>query len=123
MLKFFPKTPSFTPLNLTSRIIFLNVFGLGLLVCGILYLDQFRQGLIDAKMQSLAMQGRIIAAALATATDPEIENTDKRIVIDPDQLIDLPRHMIYSKTSLTHFQLKLWLFISTLLKNQPFMRR
>ena len=97
MFKSFPKSQIFTPLNLTSRIIFLNVFGLGLLVCGILYLDQFRQGLIDAKMQSLTIQARIIAAALATATGQKNQQNEQKIIIDPDQLIDLPWNKKYIK--------------------------
>ena len=39
--------------SLTRRIIFLNVAGLLALVIGILYLSQFRAGLIDARVQSL----------------------------------------------------------------------
>ena len=35
------------------------------LVAGILYLNQFRAGLIDTRVQSLLVQGQIIAAAIA----------------------------------------------------------
>ncbi len=52
-----------TPARLTSRIVLLNIAGLIILVSGILYLNQFRQGLIDARVQSLLTQGQIIAAA------------------------------------------------------------
>ena len=54
-------TQSFS--SLTRRILFLNVAGLLALVVGILYLSQFRAGLIDARVQSLLVQGEIIAAA------------------------------------------------------------
>lgn len=59
--------------SLTRRIIVFNVVGLCLLVAGILYLNQFRQGLIDARKQSLMTQAQIIAGAIgetATAAPP-----------------------------------------------------
>ncbi|MFT3988657.1 sensor N-terminal transmembrane domain-containing protein [Aestuariivirga sp.] len=40
------------PQRLTSRIVLLNLLGLAILVAGILYFNQFRQGLIDARVQS-----------------------------------------------------------------------
>ena len=43
--------------SLSRRIIFLNVTGLLALVIGVLYLSQFRAGLIDARIQSLLVQG------------------------------------------------------------------
>ena len=45
----------------------LNLIGLAILVSGILYLNQFRAGLIDAKVQSLLTQGEIIARAIAAS--------------------------------------------------------
>ena len=55
--------------SLTRRILFLNLAGLGVLVVGILYLNTFRDGLIDARVESLMTQGEIIAGAIAaTAT-------------------------------------------------------
>ena len=53
--------------SLTRRIVFLNVAGLLALVIGILYLSQFRAGLIDARAQSLVVQGEIIASAIAAS--------------------------------------------------------
>ena len=53
--------------SLTRRIVFLNVAGLVALVVGILYLSQFRAGLIDARVQSLLVQGEIIAGAIAAS--------------------------------------------------------
>ena len=53
--------------SLTRRIVFLNVTGLLALVIGILYLSQFRAGLIEARVQSLVVQGEIIANAIATS--------------------------------------------------------
>jgi hypothetical protein len=54
----------FAPQRLVSRIVLLNLLGLVILVTGILYFNQFRQGLIDARVQSLTTQAQIIAAAI-----------------------------------------------------------
>jgi two-component system sensor histidine kinase ChvG len=53
--------------SLTRRIVFLNVAGLVALLIGILYLSQFRAGLIEARVQSLVVQGEIIAGAIAAS--------------------------------------------------------
>src|ERR1700761_3343124 len=53
--------------SLTRRIIVLNLVALAVLVTGILYLNQWRAGLIDARIQSLRVQGQIIAAAIAAS--------------------------------------------------------
>lgn len=73
-----------TPARLTSRIVFLNIAGLIILVSGILYFNQFRQGLIDARVQSLLTQGQIVAAAIASAASIDTDS----IVIDPDRLME-----------------------------------
>jgi len=69
--------------TLTRRIIAINLAGLIVLVVGILYLNQFRAGLIEARVQSLRVQGEIISAAIgASATvDSDV------IRIDPDRLL------------------------------------
>jgi two-component system sensor histidine kinase ChvG len=72
------------PARLTSRIALLNIVGLILLVGGILYFNQFRQGLIDARVESLMTQAHIIAGTLAGAATVDTGN----IVIDPDALAD-----------------------------------
>jgi two-component system, OmpR family, sensor histidine kinase ChvG len=71
--------------SLTRRIIFLNVTGLLALVSGILYLSQFRAGLIDARKESLLVQGEIIAGAIAASATVETDT----ITIDPERLLDL----------------------------------
>ena len=76
-------TQSFS--SLTRRILFLNVAGLLALVVGILYLSQFRAGLIDARVQSLLVQGEIIAGAIAASATVETN----AITIDPDRLLEL----------------------------------
>jgi two-component system, OmpR family, sensor histidine kinase ChvG len=72
--------------SLTRRIVSLNVAGLVALVIGVLYLSQFRAGLIDARIQSLLVQGEIIAGAIATSATVE---TDSSITIDPERLLEL----------------------------------
>jgi two-component system sensor histidine kinase ChvG len=71
--------------SLTRRIVSLNVAGLLALVVGILYLSQFRAGLIDARVQSLAVQGEIIAGAIAASATADTYGT----FIDPDKLLEL----------------------------------
>ena len=53
--------------SLTRRILFLNLAGLAVLLSGIMYLNQFRDGLIDARVESLMTQGQIIAGAIASS--------------------------------------------------------
>ncbi len=72
------------PARLTSRIVLLNIAGLLILVAGILYFNQFRQGLIDARVQSMMTQAHIIAAAIAGSANADAGS----IVIDPDVLIE-----------------------------------
>ncbi len=70
--------------SLTRRIVVLNMAGLLVLVVGILYLNQWRAGLIDARVQSLRVQGEIIAAAIAASA-----TVDSDIIsINPDRLLN-----------------------------------
>ncbi|MGU9980938.1 stimulus-sensing domain-containing protein [Phreatobacter sp. HK31-P] len=71
--------------SLTRRIVLLNLVGLVALVSGILWLSQFRAGLIESRQQSLLVQGEIIAGAIAAsaAVDGSV------IPIDPDKLFEL----------------------------------
>ncbi len=71
--------------SLTRRILFLNLAALGVLVVGILYLNQFRDGLIDARVESLMTQGEIIAGAIAASATVETDS----ISIDPEKLLEL----------------------------------
>jgi len=71
--------------SLTRRIVSLNIAGLLALVASILYLSQFRAGLIDARGQSLLVQAEIIAGAIAASATVQT-NT---ITIDPDRLLAL----------------------------------
>ncbi|UVK41418.1 sensor histidine kinase [Mesorhizobium sp. AR10] len=71
--------------SLTRRILFLNLAGLAVLVTGILYLQTFRDGLIDARVESLMTQGEIIAGAIAASATVETDS----ISIDPEKLLEL----------------------------------
>jgi two-component system sensor histidine kinase ChvG len=71
--------------SLTQRIIVLNLAGLLVLVVGILYLNQWRAGLIDARVQSLRVQGEIIAAAIAASATADSDV----ISVNPDRLLQL----------------------------------
>ncbi len=88
--QFFIITQTFS--SLTRRIVFLNVTGLLALSVGIIYLSQFRAGLIDARIQSLLVQGEIIAGAIATQGTAD---GDSSITLDPSKLQSLQPGQTY----------------------------
>ena len=71
--------------SLTRRIVVLNLGGLVVLVAGFLLLDQFRAGIIEARVQSLTIQADIIAAAISASAAGDTDS----ITIDPDKLLQL----------------------------------
>ncbi|MFN3634715.1 MAG: stimulus-sensing domain-containing protein [Rhizobium rhizophilum] len=71
--------------SLTRRIVFFNLAALIVLVAGIMYLNQFREGLIDARVESLLTQGEIIAAAVSASASVDTNS----ITIDPEKLLEL----------------------------------
>jgi two-component system sensor histidine kinase ChvG len=71
--------------SLTRRILFFNLAALVVLVGGILYLNQFREGLIDARVESLLTQGEIIAGAVSASASVDTNS----ITIDPEKLLEL----------------------------------
>jgi two-component system sensor histidine kinase ChvG len=71
--------------SITRRIVLLNLAGLVALVAGILYLSEYRAGLIDARVQSLLTQGEIIAAAIAASATADPHT----VTIDPERLLEL----------------------------------
>jgi two-component system sensor histidine kinase ChvG len=77
--------------SLTRRIVSLNLAGLLALAIGIIYLSQFRAGLIDARIQSLLVQGEIIAGAIAASATIETD----AITIDPEKLLELQTGQSY----------------------------
>ena len=80
--------------SLTRRIVVLNLGGLVALLGGFLYLNQFREGLIEARVTSLLTQGEIIAAAVAGSATVD---TDV-ITIDPEKLLKLAPGESYNVT-------------------------
>ena len=77
--------------SITTKILALNLLALFLLVGGLFYLDEFRDGLIDAKILALQTEGEIIAGALGEAAmdaDPEAP------VLDPVTTGQLLRRLI-----------------------------
>jgi two-component system sensor histidine kinase ChvG len=88
--------------SLTRRIIFLNLTGLIALVTGILYLSQFRAGLIDARIQSLLVQGEIIAAAIAASATAEQDS----ITLNLDKLLELQAGESYGPTEETFSEIE-----------------
>ncbi len=71
--------------SLTRRIVFLNLGGLVALAVAFLYVNQFREGLIDARVQSLQTQGEIIAAAISASASVDTDT----ITVDPEKLLQL----------------------------------
>ena len=69
--------------SLTRRIVVLNLGGLFALLVLFLYINQFREGLIDARVQSLQTQGEIIAAAISASASV---GTDS-LTLDPEKLL------------------------------------
>lgn len=70
--------------SLSRRIFGLNLAALAVLLSGILYLNQFSEGLIDARIESLLIQGRIIAGAIASSATVEAD----RVIVDPETLLE-----------------------------------
>lgn len=74
--------------SLARRIVVLNLFALATLVAGILFLNQLRDGLIDARVQSLRVQGEIISAAIAASATVDSDvisvNPDRLLQFQPD---------------------------------------
>ncbi len=77
--------------SLTRRIVILNLAGLVALLTGVLYLSQFRAGLIDARVQSLLTQSEIIAGAIAASATVDTD----AITIDPERLLELQTGQSY----------------------------
>ena len=70
--------------SLVRRIVFSNVVGLLILLVGYLMMNQYKDWLVDAKVDSLTAQGEIIAQAIAA----NVTLDGERIVLDPEALPD-----------------------------------
>lgn len=64
--------------SLTRRIIILNLLALCALVAAIMYFNRFRDGLIEAKIDNLRLQGRLVAGAVAASV-----TGDSKVMIMP----------------------------------------
>ena len=71
--------------TLSRRLLVTNLLVLFVLAIAILYLNEFRAGLINARIESLRTQGQIIAAALGASASVE---TDV-LTLNPDDLLEL----------------------------------
>jgi two-component system, OmpR family, sensor histidine kinase ChvG len=74
----------FSTRTLWRRILVSNLLGLVTLISGITILSQHHAWLIDAKVESLATQARMIAVAIASNARSETD----RIQFDPDRALD-----------------------------------
>ncbi len=77
--------------SITSRILAINLMALLLLVGGLLYLDEFRDELIDAKVQALTTEGEIIAGAIGESA---IDAGPVERALDPATVRQLVRRLI-----------------------------
>ncbi len=65
---------------LTIRILALNIPALGILLGGAMFLGQYRDGLVEAKIEGLITQGTIVAGALGqSAATPEAAQFDEEL--------------------------------------------
>lgn len=74
--------------SLGRRIMAINLFSVVFLAGAILYLDQFRDGLIEARFQALTINGRMIAGALGEAALQEvsIDGQVQSLTLDSTQI-------------------------------------
>lgn len=89
----------FSPL--TARILVINLFAPVLLVAGFLYLDQYRNGLIDSQIDALFVQGDLMAGALAEASVVPSDN-------GPRLDIDLARQIVRRLSGATETRVRLF---------------
>lgn len=71
--------------SLTRRIVTLNLSGLVVLVAGFLWLNNVRDDIIQARIQSLTTQAGIIAAAIAASAEVDTDS----LRLDPEKLLQL----------------------------------
>ena len=71
--------------SVARRIVLLNLGGLVALLLAFLWLNQTRDSVIDARVQSLYTQAEIIAAAVAASATVETDT----IIVDPDRLLQM----------------------------------
>jgi len=102
-----PKRPIISPI--TRRILAINLFALGILVAGLLYLGEYRRGLIDAEIASLHTQAQLFAAAIGEGAVNSDSPTSQRL------LEDVTRKMVRRMVETTHTRARLFAADGTLL--------
>ena len=80
-----PKRRLISPITL--RILAINVLALGLLVAGTLYLDKYRENLIDAELTALATQAEMFAVALSEGAVAETASGQYRVSEISNQML------------------------------------
>lgn len=74
--------------SITGRIVFLNIIAVAVLVGGILYLTQFRTGLIQTRVESLMTEGRLIAASIADKSADKNSNEPGRPLAEARSVLE-----------------------------------
>lgn len=72
---------------ITRRILAVNILALGLLVAGILYLDEYKSNLIDAELSALATQAEMFAVALSEGAVAEAVTGHYRVSTISQQMV------------------------------------
>ena len=87
------RMPMLAGSGLGRLILGLNLLGLAVLVIGLLVLNEYRRGLVEARLDSLNIQGQLLADAIingATAPEPE-PALDPVAAVDILQVLAIPR--------------------------------
>lgn len=77
---------------LTRRILTLNVLALAIPVGGLLFLDDYRQELVEQELDSMAIEGQLIAGALAASGVVTEDSGEERLSADRSR--DLVRRLV-----------------------------
>ena len=72
---------------ITRRILAINMLALGLLVAGILYLDEYKKNLIAAELAALATQAEMFAIALSEAPVTDMTSDQYRVSKISNQIV------------------------------------
>jgi len=72
---------------ITRRILAINVLALGFLVAGILYLDEYKENLIDAELAALATQAEMFAVALSEGAVAQTASGQYRVSEISNQMV------------------------------------
>ena len=92
--------------SISRRILAVNIFALAVLVAGLLFVGQYRQGLINNEVAALTIQAEMVAAALGEAAVGEEDNSLGR---NTEQTIvaDIAGQIVHRLADTTHTQARL----------------